>query len=96
MRVALVGCGNIADRYAQAITAAPRLSLTGATDLEPARAERLVEAYDGARVFATLDELLGIRRSTPSSISRSHMPTLRSAVPRSRRASTFTPRSRSR
>lgn len=58
MRVALVGCGNIADRYAQAITAAPRLTLAGATDLEPERAERLVEAHGGGRVFATLDELL--------------------------------------
>ena len=58
MRVALVGCGNIADRYAQAINAAPRLTLAGATDLEPARAERLVQAYDGGRAFATLDELL--------------------------------------
>lgn len=58
MRVALVGCGNIADRYAQAIVACPRLTLAGATDLEQARAERLVQAYGGGRAFATLDELL--------------------------------------
>lgn len=58
MRIALVGCGNIADRYAEAISAARRLALVGATDLEPARASRLAERHDGARVYATLDELL--------------------------------------
>jgi predicted dehydrogenase len=58
MRIALVGCGNVADRYAEAIAAAPRLVLAGAADLEPARAERLVQAYEGARAFANLDELL--------------------------------------
>jgi predicted dehydrogenase len=58
VRVALVGCGNISDRYAQAISAAPRLTLAGATDLEPPRAERLVETYDGGRAYSTLDELL--------------------------------------
>jgi predicted dehydrogenase len=58
VRIALVGCGNIADRYAEAITAAPRLTLAAATDLDPARAERLVSVHGGGRAYATLDELL--------------------------------------
>lgn len=57
MRVAIVGCGNIADRYAEDIAAAAQLSLVGATDIDTGRAERLVRAH-GGRVFATLDELL--------------------------------------
>ncbi|HEX6789655.1 MAG TPA: Gfo/Idh/MocA family oxidoreductase [Gaiellaceae bacterium] len=59
MRIAIVGCGNIAYRYAQDIAASPRLSLVGATDLDPARAERLVQTH-GGRAFATLDELLAV------------------------------------
>jgi predicted dehydrogenase len=58
VRIALVGCGNIADRYAEAITAAPRLTLVGATDLDPARAQRLVVTHGGGHAYATLDELL--------------------------------------
>lgn len=49
LRLALVGCGNIAERYAAAIAAAPELELAGATDLEPARAEALVVAHGGRR-----------------------------------------------
>ena len=47
MRIALAGAGNIADRYAASIVAAPGLELAGATDLEPARAETLVGARGG-------------------------------------------------
>lgn len=47
MRVALVGAGNIADRYASAIRAAEELELAGATDPFPGRAEALVAAHGG-------------------------------------------------
>ena len=47
MRIALVGAGNIADRYASAIDAAPELDLAGATDLELARAEAIVAEHGG-------------------------------------------------
>jgi predicted dehydrogenase len=57
MRVALVGCGNIAARYAQCITDEPRLELAGATDVQPERAAALV-AQHGGRAYRTLDELL--------------------------------------
>jgi predicted dehydrogenase len=57
LRVGIVGCGNIAERYAEAIRAAPELTLVGATDLDHERAERLVAA-NGGIAYRTLDELL--------------------------------------
>jgi predicted dehydrogenase len=57
VRIALVGAGNIADRYAAAIADAPELELAGATDLEPARAEGLV-AEHGGRAYADLASVL--------------------------------------
>ena len=47
MRVALVGCGNIAARYAKTIVAEPRLELGGATDVLPGRAAELVAEFGG-------------------------------------------------
>ena len=57
MRLALVGAGNIADRYAAAIGAAPELELAGATDLDGARAEALVVEHGGC-AYADLDAVL--------------------------------------
>ena len=57
MRIALVGAGNIADRYAERIAAEPALELAGATDLDAARAERLVAAH-GGRAYPDLDAVL--------------------------------------
>ena len=57
MRVAIVGCGDIAGRYAAGIRRERDLDLVGATDLLPERAEALTREY-GARVYASLDEIL--------------------------------------
>ena len=57
MRIALVGCGNIADRYAASITAADGLELVGATDLDPRRAQTLV-AKHGGTAYPTLEAVL--------------------------------------
>ena len=57
MRIALVGAGNIADRYAAAIAAAPELELVGATDLERSRAEALAGEF-GGRAYPDLDAML--------------------------------------
>jgi predicted dehydrogenase len=57
MRLALVGAGNIADRYAAAILAAPELELAGATDLDPARSEALV-GDRGGRAYPDLAAVL--------------------------------------
>jgi predicted dehydrogenase len=58
MRVALVGCGNIAGSYAKTIAAEPRLRLVGMTDVDPERARILAETY-GAIAYPSLDALLG-------------------------------------
>ena len=57
MRIALVGAGNVAARYAAAITAAGGLELAGATDAIPGRAEELTEAHGGV-AYGSLDALL--------------------------------------
>ena len=57
MRVGIVGCGNIAPRYAARIGAGDGLELVGATDVDPTAAERLVAAH-GGRSYASLEELL--------------------------------------
>jgi predicted dehydrogenase len=57
LRVALVGCGNIAARYATRIVAAPQLELVGATDPIAGRAADLVAEFGGAE-YASLEALL--------------------------------------
>jgi predicted dehydrogenase len=58
MNVAIVGAGNIAERYAEAIAAADTLTLVGAADLDPRRAETLVDQHGGGTAYRTYDELL--------------------------------------
>jgi predicted dehydrogenase len=57
VRVAIVGCGNIAGRYAARIVAAPQLELVGATDPIPGRAAALVAEF-GGRERDSLEALL--------------------------------------
>ena len=57
LRIALVGAGNIADRYAAAIARVDELELAGATDLDPVRAEALVGAFGGRAYLHLADAL---------------------------------------
>ena len=57
MRVALVGCGNIAARYARRIVAEPGLELVGATDPLPGRAAEIAAEF-GGREYPSLRDLL--------------------------------------
>ena len=57
MRTAIVGCGDIAARYARRIADTPSLELVGATDPVPGRAAAFV-AEHGGRAFASLDAVL--------------------------------------
>jgi predicted dehydrogenase len=57
MRVALVGAGNIAGRYAERITATEGLELAGAADVLAGRAESFAAEHGGA-AYADVDELL--------------------------------------
>jgi alcohol dehydrogenase (NADP+) len=57
VKVGIVGCGTIADRYVPGISRADGFDLVGVTDLDRARADRLADARD-ATAYADLDSLL--------------------------------------
>jgi predicted dehydrogenase len=57
LNIGVVGCGNIAARYAETIGAAPGLRLVAATDVLPGRAEELAGSFGGV-AHESLDELL--------------------------------------
>ena len=61
MKLGIVGCGVIAEPYARAIAASDGLELVAATDLDAARAEKLVGEFGGA-ACASLEELLADER----------------------------------
>lgn len=57
LKVAIVGCGNIAGQYAKTLHAYSQVKLLGAFDLIAERAEALVAAH-GGKVYRTLDQVL--------------------------------------
>lgn len=57
IRVAIVGCGNIANRYADRIKTYAACELVGFSDLDPARARDFAAKY-GGQAYASLAALL--------------------------------------
>ena len=57
LRVGIVGCGNIAGPYAKTLRPYAEVELLGATDIDPARAQALVDT-DGGQVYPSLDAML--------------------------------------
>src|SRR3954451_13688858 len=57
MRVAIVGCGFVADYYVRTLPVHPGLELVGVMDRDPQRAVRFARYYSLSR-YASLDELL--------------------------------------
>lgn len=57
LKVVVVGCGNIANGYGEAIEKRPEIEVLGAQDLDRARAEEWVERF-GGKVYETLDDVL--------------------------------------
>jgi len=57
LRVAVVGCGNIAGPYAKTMQPFEQIELVGATDVDPQRAQDFVAAHGGT-AYASLEELL--------------------------------------
>jgi predicted dehydrogenase/sugar phosphate isomerase/epimerase len=55
--VAIVGCGNIADRYAKQINSYTHVKLVGLQDLDKSRAEKLSKEFGGT-VYDTLEDVL--------------------------------------
>ncbi len=56
-RVAIIGCGNIAGRYAKDLASYPEIDLAGASDLDRERAVAMT-AEHGGKVFDSLDDIL--------------------------------------
>jgi len=56
-KYAVVGCGNIAQAYADTIKPYPQLQLVGAYDIHPQRTKDYC-AKNGGKVYASLDEVL--------------------------------------
>ena len=63
LRVAIVGCGKIADAHAAQIRRIPGCDLVGVCDREELMARQLAERFGAERCFVDLDELL--RGATP-------------------------------
>jgi predicted dehydrogenase len=57
VRIAIVGCGFVADYYLKTLPNYPELEVAGVMDLDPDRASRFSTFY-GLSVYGTLDELL--------------------------------------
>jgi predicted dehydrogenase/sugar phosphate isomerase/epimerase len=57
LRVVVVGCGNIAGQYGEALGRCPEIKILGAQDLDPARARDWV-AKHGGQAYATLEAVL--------------------------------------
>lgn len=58
MKVGIIGCGSIAkQRHAHEYALNPHTEIAGFYDLNPARAQALVDVF-GGRVYASVDELL--------------------------------------
>ncbi len=58
--VAIIGCGNIADKYAENLSNYPQIKLVGAADLEVQRAEALAAKYS-CRAYPSVAALLADR-----------------------------------
>ena len=57
MRIAIVGCGYVADHYLETLPDHPRLALQGVADLNLNRAEAVAKHY-GTRVYPSTQDLL--------------------------------------
>jgi predicted dehydrogenase/sugar phosphate isomerase/epimerase len=57
LRVVIVGCGNIAGPYGEALGRRPEIEILGAQDIDPARARDWVAKY-GGRAYGSLVEVL--------------------------------------
>lgn len=58
LRVAVVGCGNIANAYGEALAGRPEIELLGAHDIDSTRAAAWTAKF-GGRAYGSLDEALG-------------------------------------
>jgi predicted dehydrogenase len=82
VNVAIVGTGVIAKGYAERIAQVEELTLVGATDLVPERAQAFAETH-GVRAYASLEELLadpGVDTVINLTIPSAHVDVTRAAL----------------
>lgn len=82
LRIAIVGCGNIAGPYARNLVTFPQLDLVGYTDLDLGRAAAIAEQH-GGRVFPSLDAVLadpGVDLVVNLTIHHAHYAVTRAAL----------------
>lgn len=82
MRFALVGCGDIARRYARTFADEPRVELVGATDVLPGRADEFAAEF-GGRSFPSLEALLDdpeVEAVVNLTVPQAHAPVTRAAL----------------
>ncbi len=56
--VAIIGCGNIANAYADDLNTYPQIRLVGMADIDTQRARELAGKFKGCRAYSSVDELL--------------------------------------
>ena len=69
MKIAIIGCGGIARAHASAMSTVPELSLTGAYDIDPAKATEFTRRYGGEPFYSlaeTLDAAAGVIVASPN------------------------------
>ena len=93
LKVAIIGCGKIADDHLQQIRRIPGCEVVGACDLEPLMAKQLCDRFQIKHAFSDVAQLLStccpdvVHITTPRSV------TSRSAFSVWRQDATFTLRS---
>src|SRR5262245_60598462 len=77
LRVAVIGCGKIADLHVQQILRIPEVKIVGVCDREPLMARQLRDRFDLDKDYDTPEELLGKERPDVVHITtspESHLP----------------------
>src|SRR5207253_2114568 len=62
LKIAIVGCGKIADQHIEAIRRVPGTSIVAVCDREPLMAQQLAERFAISACFSDLNELLNAVR----------------------------------
>src|SRR5690606_13149357 len=82
LRVVVVGCGNIAGAYGEAMRSRSEIRILGASDIDPARAAAWVEK-NGGRAYASLDAVLAdpeVEAVVNLTIQHAHVPVITSCL----------------
>lgn len=78
LRVVVVGCGNIAGAYGEAMRARREIQILGATDIDPARAAAWAEKH-GGKAYASLEAVLAdpeVEAVVNLTIQHAHVPVI--------------------